>query len=99
VIHAVGPIWHGGDDGEAAALASCYARALALARAHDLGSIAFSAISTGIYGFPPECAAPIAVSTTIQALSDETTVRRAVFCCFSDQSARLHRAAIEQVAL
>jgi O-acetyl-ADP-ribose deacetylase (regulator of RNase III) len=94
VIHAVGPIWHGGDRGEEAALASCYARALALTHNHALGSIAFPAISTGIYGFPPERAAPIAVTTTVDALSADTPVTRVVFCCFSEASARLHQAAL-----
>jgi len=99
VIHAVGPVWHGGDDGEAAALASCYTRAMALAGAAGLGSIAFPAISTGIYGFPPERAAPIAITATIAALSDAPSVQRVVFCCFSDPSARLHRSVLAQVAL
>ncbi|MFT0879544.1 O-acetyl-ADP-ribose deacetylase [Rhodopseudomonas sp. G2_2311] len=98
VIHAVGPIWHGGGHGEEAALASCYARALQLANEHALSSIAFSAISTGVYGFPPERAAPIAVKTTLDALRSTTSVTRAVFCCFSPASAELHRAALAEAA-
>jgi O-acetyl-ADP-ribose deacetylase len=98
VIHAVGPVWHGGGHGEAAALASCYARALALAGEAGLASIAFSAISTGIYGFPPERAAPIAVAAAIDALGTATPVRRVVFCCFSEASAALHRAALGHIA-
>ncbi|MGX7743500.1 O-acetyl-ADP-ribose deacetylase [Rhodopseudomonas parapalustris] len=98
VIHAVGPIWHGGGHGEAAALASCYARALQLARDHALTSIAFSAISTGVYGFPPEQAAPIAARTTLDALRSTTSVTRVVFCCFSTASAELHRAALAEAA-
>ncbi|QLH73840.1 O-acetyl-ADP-ribose deacetylase [Rhodopseudomonas palustris] len=98
VIHAVGPIWHGGGHGEDAALASCYARALQLANEHALTSIAFSAISTGVYGFPPERAAPIAVRTTLDALRSATSVTRAVFCCFSPASAELHRAALADAA-
>lgn len=98
VIHAVGPIWHGGGHGEEAALASCYARALQLANEHRLTSIAFSAISTGVYGFPPERAAPIAVKTTLDALRSTTSVTRAVFCCFSPASAELHRAALAEAA-
>jgi O-acetyl-ADP-ribose deacetylase (regulator of RNase III) len=98
VIHAVGPIWHGGGHGEDAALASCYARALQLANEHALSSIAFSAISTGVYGFPPERAAPIAVKTTLDALRSNTSVTRAVFCCFSPASAELHRAALAEAA-
>lgn len=98
VIHAVGPIWHSGGHGEDAALASCYARALQLANEHALTSIAFSAISTGVYGFPPERAAPIAVRTTLDALRSATSVTRAVFCCFSPASAELHRAALADAA-
>ncbi|ACF00324.1 Appr-1-p processing domain protein [Rhodopseudomonas palustris TIE-1] len=98
VIHAVGPIWHGGGHGEDAALASCYARALQLANEHELSSIAFSAISTGVYGFPPERAAPIAVRTTLDALRSATSVTRAVFCCFSPASAELHRVALADAA-
>ncbi|MCD0419023.1 O-acetyl-ADP-ribose deacetylase [Rubrivivax sp. JA1024] len=98
VIHTVGPIWHDGRHGEDAALASCYARALQLADDHRLSSVAFSAISTGVYGFPPERAAPIAVRTTFDALSAGSSVTRVVFCCFSPASAELHRAALIEAA-
>ncbi|ABD08398.1 Appr-1-p processing [Rhodopseudomonas palustris HaA2] len=94
VIHAVGPVWHGGRSGEDEALASCYRRALQLCRQHGLASIAFSAISTGVYGFPPERAAPIAVAACIDALRTAAPVDRVVFCCFSEPSAALHRAAL-----
>ena len=95
VIHAVGPVWHGGGDGEDGDLAGCYRTAIALAGEAGLGSIAFSAISTGVYGFPPERAARIAVAATREALASAPSVRRVVFCCFSEPSARLHVAAIE----
>ncbi|MBB1091117.1 O-acetyl-ADP-ribose deacetylase [Rhodopseudomonas palustris] len=94
VIHAVGPVWHGGGSGEDAALASCYRRALALCGQHGLASVAFPAISTGVYGFPPERAAPIAVAACIDALRIAPTVTRLVFCCFSEPGAALHRAAL-----
>src|ERR1700760_467841 len=68
VIHAVGPVWHGGGHGEDEKLASCYRRAIELCQANNLASIAFSAISTGVYGFPAERAAAIAVKTVIGAL-------------------------------
>jgi O-acetyl-ADP-ribose deacetylase (regulator of RNase III) len=94
VIHAVGPVWHGGGAGEDEALASCYRRALDLCREHGLSSIAFPAISTGVYGFPPERAAPLVVATCIDALRAAPAVTRVVFCCFSEASAALHRAAL-----
>lgn len=95
VIHAVGPVWHGGGQGEDADLAGCYRTAIALAGEAGLASIAFSAISTGVYGFPPERAARIAVAATLGALASAPSVSRVVFCCFSEPSARLHVAAIE----
>jgi O-acetyl-ADP-ribose deacetylase (regulator of RNase III) len=90
VIHAVGPVWHGGDRGEDALLASCYARAIGLCRDHELTSVAFPAISTGVYRFPADRAAGIAVSTTVEALKTAPTLRRVIFCCFSRESAVLH---------
>jgi O-acetyl-ADP-ribose deacetylase (regulator of RNase III) len=98
VIHAVGPVWHGGAEGEEDALASCYRRAIALCQIHALASIAFPAISTGVYRFPADRAARIAVATTIDALADAAGPLRVIFCCFSDQSARLHAAALAQAA-
>lgn len=96
VIHAVGPVWHGGGSGEDAALASCYRRAISLAEAHGLASIAFPAISTGVYRFPAERAAAIAVSATLEACATAPGLRRAVFCCFSEASGQLHRQALAQ---
>ncbi|HTZ77176.1 MAG TPA: O-acetyl-ADP-ribose deacetylase [Stellaceae bacterium] len=81
VIHAVGPVWRGGDAREDALLAACYRNALALAVARQCRSIAFPAISTGIYGFPAERAAGIAVATVRDAL-DGTLLERVIFCCF-----------------
>lgn len=83
VIHAVGPVWHGGGHNEAALLASCYRRSLALAIGHNLQSIAFPSISTGVYGYPIEQAAPIAVSTVREVLARGGPVRDVIFCCFS----------------
>jgi O-acetyl-ADP-ribose deacetylase (regulator of RNase III) len=90
VIHAVGPVWNGGNQGEDQALASCYARAIELCQTHGLASVAFPAISTGVYRFPAERAARIAVSATVEALAEAPVISRVVFCCFSDHSARLH---------
>src|SRR6202161_4502838 len=89
VIHAVGPVWRGGGQGEDDALAACYARAIELCNVHQLSSVAFPAISTGVYRFPADRAARIAVSTTAGALAAAPVVERVVFCCFSDAGARL----------
>jgi O-acetyl-ADP-ribose deacetylase len=90
VIHAVGPVWHGGSRGEDEALASCYARTIALCQHHSLGSVAFPAISTGIYRFPADRAARIAVSTVVGALAAAPAPSRIIFCCFSNEAAALH---------
>lgn len=94
VIHAVGPVWQGGGRGESDALASCYRSAIELCEVHGLASIAFPAISTGVYRFPADRAAHIAVAATIEALAAAHIVSRVIFCCFSDESAALHRAAL-----
>ena len=85
VIHTVGPVWRGGHAGEAALLASAYRSCLALARAHRLGSIAFPAISTGVYGFPKDQACAIAVREVEAALAAGPVPARVVFCCFGDE--------------
>jgi O-acetyl-ADP-ribose deacetylase len=90
VIHAVGPVWQGGDRREDELLASCYDRAIKLCQTHGLSSIAFPAISTGVYRFPPPRAARIAVSATVEALQTAPAVSRVIFCCFSNDSAALH---------
>ncbi len=97
VIHAVGPVWQGGNRGENQALASCYISAIELCRAHGLASIAFPAISTGVYRFPADRAADIAVSTTVEALATAPGVTRVIFSCFSDESAALHAQALADV--
>jgi O-acetyl-ADP-ribose deacetylase len=95
VIHAVGPVWSGGGRAEAALLASCYRRALEIAGEHQLASIAFSAISTGVYGFPAQEAAKIAVDGVVgSAGAIAPSLTLAIFCCFSESSAALHRAAL-----
>jgi O-acetyl-ADP-ribose deacetylase (regulator of RNase III) len=96
VIHAVGPVWHGGRQGEDEALASCYRRAIELSQTHGLASIAFPAISTGVYRFPADHAAGIAVSATADALKAAPAVTRIIFCCFSNDSAALHEKAMEE---
>jgi O-acetyl-ADP-ribose deacetylase len=97
VIHAVGPVWHGGNAREDELLASCYRRAVELAQANGLSSLAYPAISTGVYHFPPDRAAAIAVETVVDALSGAPDVAKVIFCCFSRDSARLHEAALAAV--
>ena len=97
MIHAVGPVWHGGDAGEDELLASCYRRALELCQANALSSVAFPAISTGVYRFPADRAADIAVTTVAGALAAAPDVTQVVFCCFSRDASRLHEAALAGV--
>ena len=94
VIHAVGPVWHGGDHGEDELLASCYRRALELCEASRLASVAFPAISTGVYRFPAGHAADIAVKAVVATLDAALTVENVIFCCFSDASAHWHERAL-----
>jgi O-acetyl-ADP-ribose deacetylase (regulator of RNase III) len=97
VIHTVGPVWGGGESGEDAALANCYRNSLGLAREHGVRSIAFPAISTGVYGFPAARAAQIAVGTVAQETRDGS-IERVVFCCFGPESRRLHEEALAALA-
>lgn len=90
VIHTVGPVWHGGNHGEAELLASCYRSSIALCQQHGLTSLAFPSISTGVYGYPFELAAPLAVASVRAALQDAPGVRDVIFCCFSQASVELH---------
>jgi O-acetyl-ADP-ribose deacetylase len=92
VIHVVGPVWHGGGRGEAGLLASCYRRALELAEEKSLDSIAFPAISTGIYGYPKQEAARTAVDTVREVLPQTPSVTRVIFCCFDEETANVYRA-------
>ena len=100
VIHAVGPVWHGGRSNEEALLAGCYRTALGLAAENGLSSIAFPAISTGVYRFPRDLAAQIAVSTVVSALSNGargTAIGQVVFCCFDREAATPYEAAYARV--
>ena len=93
VIHTVGPVWNGGTRGEADLLAACYRNSLQVAAAHDVTSIAFPGISTGIFGYPVESAAEIAVSTCRGFLDDgATTVSEVIFCCFSASDLAVYEA-------
>ncbi|GMG81369.1 O-acetyl-ADP-ribose deacetylase [Paralimibaculum aggregatum] len=94
VIHAVGPVWHGGGSGEAALLAGCYRNALNLAAEEGLASIAFPAISTGIFGYPPEAAARVAVATVAGSLAQHPGIALVVLCAFDAAAAAPLRAAL-----
>jgi len=84
VIHAVGPVWDGGTSGEPELLASCYRRSIQLAAEHGIASIAFPSISTGVFHFPFDLAAQIAVETVRKSLLKYPGVQEVLFCCFSD---------------
>jgi O-acetyl-ADP-ribose deacetylase len=100
VVHAVGPVWDGGAYNEDELLASCYRTALALAGEHNLATIAFPAISTGVYGFPADRAARIAVGAVVSELSaDSRSLRRVVFCCFAQNSADHHVTALQELGI
>jgi len=99
VIHAVGPVWHGGVSREDELLAGCYRHSLALARAHKLQSIAFPAISTGVYRFPADRAARIAVSTVVGEAKAGRAISRIIFCYFSEDSARHHADVFAELGL
>lgn len=98
VIHAVGPVWHGGSRGEADLLRSCYVRALGLAQANGLSSIAFSAISCGAYGYPVAQAAQVAVRAVIDTLPEAPAVREVLFVCFGAATCEAFAAALTSAA-
>ena len=91
VIHTVGPVWYGGDRGEDEALANCYRRSLALAAKHGIRTIAFPAISTGVYRFPPERAAQIAVREVQTALASSTVIDTVYLVGFDDRTVELYQ--------
>jgi O-acetyl-ADP-ribose deacetylase len=95
VIHTVGPVWHGGHDGEAELLARCYRSCLALAIEHDLQSIGFPAISCGVYGYPPEQAASVAVAELRDLLAAQPALD-VQLCCFDQRMAAIWRHALNQ---
>jgi len=99
VIHTVGPVWRGGGHGEDVLLASCYRASLALAGDHGLASIAFPAISTGIFRFPADRASGIAVAAVTAMLPAAPGLQHVVFCCFDHAAARHHEAAVRAQGL
>ena len=100
VIHAVGPVWGGGDKNEETLLAGCYRTALDLAADRKLASVAYPAISTGIYRFPADLAARVAVGTVAAEIAARPRgITRVVFCCFAPESAEHHKTAFAELGL
>ncbi|HEX4585001.1 MAG TPA: O-acetyl-ADP-ribose deacetylase [Burkholderiaceae bacterium] len=91
VIHTVGPVWRGGAAGEPELLASCYRRSVELAATNGIVTLAFPSISTGIYGYPVELAAQVAVDTVRSSLREFTPIREVIFCCFSAGDLRVYQ--------
>ncbi len=94
VIHAVGPVWHGGGSGEAGLLATCYRRSLEIMQENALATIAFPAISTGIFGYPADDAATVAITAVAETLPRTGGITQVIFCCFDEASAERHRRAL-----
>lgn len=94
IFHTVGPVWHGGNQDEATLLASCYRRCIAIAEEMNFSSIAFPAISCGVYGYPVDQAVVIASDTVRQSLNEGSSLTRVVFCCFDRAMADRYRSLI-----
>jgi O-acetyl-ADP-ribose deacetylase (regulator of RNase III) len=97
VIHAVGPVWRGGREGEADLLASCYRRSLQVANEKGITTLAFPSISTGIYGYPLDEAASIAITATREFVREPTGLREVMFCCFSEGDFRVYGRLLDQL--
>jgi O-acetyl-ADP-ribose deacetylase (regulator of RNase III) len=98
VIHTVGPVWHGGSAGEEKLLASCYIKCFELARKNHVKSIAFPAISTGVYGFPKEKAARIAVRETKNEIAVNDEIEKVLFVCFNTETREAYEQALNEIA-
>ena len=98
VIHAVGPVWRGGDEGEDDLLAGAYRASMLLAQRNGLRSIAFPAISTGVYAFPADRAAPVAVATILAHLASDPEMELVILACYDDAASGRHRSALRKLA-
>ena len=97
VIHTVGPVWSGGDRGEEKLLASCYLNSLRLAAENGVKSVSFPAISTGVYGYPPEKAVKTAVAAVLDFLKKNSGIETVEFVCFDEQTYTLYEAEMNQI--
>ena len=97
ILHAVGPVWNGGDHNEPELLASCYRNCFRLAREHSLRTLAFPAISSGIYHYPIEQAVEIALSETVTALNENPAIEKVIFACFGDDVYTAYQRAIKSI--
>jgi O-acetyl-ADP-ribose deacetylase (regulator of RNase III) len=96
VIHTVGPVWHGGASGEPRLLASCYRRSIEVATASGVRTLAFPSISTGIYGYPPDLAAEVAVATVRASMREFIALREVLFCCFSASDLAIYTSLLDR---
>lgn len=96
VIHTVGPVWRGGASREPELLQSCYMQSLSLAPTHGIKTIAYPNISTGIYGYPKENAARIAVDTVLRFIQNNDTINEIIFCCFDEENYRIYQALLNE---
>jgi len=97
VIHTVGPVWRGGNKGEPELLASCYRKSLLLAQENNIESIAFPNISTGVYGYPKDKAAKVAVYTVCETLKETPIIKKVIFVCFDKENYSLYQEKTESI--